>query len=51
MSHLVLFIKVHVKFRDGECRPEIFRDAKPIPADESSHIPIGEGEAVLSDDG
>ncbi|CAG7873673.1 unnamed protein product [Brassica rapa] len=34
------------KIGHGQCRPEIFRDAKPVPADESSQISI-----VQHDDG
>lgn len=41
-------------FGHGECRPEIFKDTKPIPADESSQIPVtqqdDDGEIDSSDD-
>uniref|UniRef100_A0A0D3A5Q7 Uncharacterized protein n=1 Tax=Brassica oleracea var. oleracea TaxID=109376 RepID=A0A0D3A5Q7_BRAOL len=26
----------------GQCMPEIFRDVKPVPADESSQIPMAQ---------
>ncbi|WZZ87181.1 hypothetical protein YC2023_115760 [Brassica napus] len=39
----------------GQCRPEIFRDARPVPADEISQIPMAQqdvdGEIDSSDDG
>ena len=39
------------KIGHGQCRPEIFRDAKPVPADESSQIPIPQqGEIDSSDE-
>uniref|UniRef100_A0A0D2ZRU0 Uncharacterized protein n=1 Tax=Brassica oleracea var. oleracea TaxID=109376 RepID=A0A0D2ZRU0_BRAOL len=42
------------KIGHGQCRPEIFRDAKPVPADESSQIPMAQqdvdGEIDSSDD-
>ncbi|KAG2248230.1 hypothetical protein Bca52824_087858 [Brassica carinata] len=43
-----------VQIGHGQCRPEIFRDAKPVPADESSQIPMAQqdvdGEIDSSDD-
>ncbi|CAN6854537.1 unnamed protein product [Brassica oleracea] len=50
-SHRTVFFS---KIGHGQCRPEIFRDVKPVPADESSQIPMAQqdvdGEIDSSDD-